>query len=129
VDDLGGRPPRHAYERPTARGLKFYEDNLALTALLCARSQITLMYVDQPVDERFALYDENRKAGLQQMRRLLRDFCAGHGIPLLSAHEGFDWTGLTPQDDVHPGKLGYDRLAGLLAPQILAASASAHAAR
>lgn len=121
-DDLGGRPPPLAGESPTDRGLRLYLDDLAMLELLCSRAGIRLMAVDQPVDT--SGYDEDSKRGLEAMRLALRQASAEGATTLLEAQSRLDWTGLTPQDDVHLGALGYRRLAALLAPQILAASSS-----
>jgi hypothetical protein len=57
------------------------------------------------------------------MRAALAGFCRSNRCPLLKAHSVLDWNGLQIHQDVHLGRLGYERLAKLLAPQIL------HAAR
>jgi lysophospholipase L1-like esterase len=123
VDDLGGRPPAQPHARPTPRGLKLYLDNLALLDALCRRSGVRLMLVDQPVNYERWDYDDGKRQSLEELRAALRSFCADSGVTLLSAHAQMDWRGLRMEDDVHLGAAGYARLAGLLAPQILAAGA------
>jgi hypothetical protein len=116
-DDLGGRVDRPPYERVTPRGIKFYRDNLAATALIAARSGVTLMLVDQPID-----YTGLSSADVEShetLRGALRELAASEKVPLLEAHARFDWSGLKIHQKVHLSAEGYDRLAKLLAPQIL----------
>jgi len=120
-DDLGSRQLDPPYERATARGLKFYQDNLAMTALLARRSGATLMLVDQPID--YTGLPPVEVASYESMREALRQVAAGERLPLLAAQSKLDWTGLRIHQGVHLGANGYERLAKLLAPQILSAAA------
>lgn len=124
VDDLGGSPPARVYEGATERGLKLYLDNLAMTSLLCKRSGVRFLCVDQPVD--LSGYTSAKARSLAKMREALAVFCRESSLDLLEANSRFDWKGLTSQDDVHPGTLGYERLAKLLAPQVLATLDPSH---
>lgn len=126
-DDLGGRYPMTAYGEATPRGTKLYLDNVALTADLCARSGARLMWVDQPVHYSTCSYGESKIASIDALRGGLRRLCAERGVPVLEAHDGFDWEGLTLSGDLLLGSNetllgapGYERLAERLAPQILA---------
>jgi hypothetical protein len=129
VDDLGGRYPMRAYGEATPRGSKLYFDNVALMAELCRRSDARLMLVDQPIHYSACSYGPTLIASVERMRAELRRTTAALGVPLLEAHEGFDWTGVEVRGDMLfssneslMGPEGYDRLAGLLAPQVLAAA-------
>lgn len=123
-DDLGGSVPQINAE-VTGRGLRFYQDNLALLGELCRRSGVRLMFVDQPIND--SGYDPAKRQALATMRRALAESCAQSGVPLLEAQTRLDWTGL-PHDEVHLGDLGYERLARLLAPQIVELSSGSPAA-
>jgi len=120
-DDLGGTVPATHYDHATERGAKLYLDDLAMTELLTSRSGVQLMMVDQPIDYR--QHSSTEVASFEAMRAALAGFCRSNRCPLLNAHSVLDWNGLQIHQDVHLGLLGYERLAKLLAPQIL------HAAR
>jgi lysophospholipase L1-like esterase len=127
-DDLGGRYPMTAYGETTPRGAKLYLDNVALTAELCARSGSRLMWVDQPVHYSACSYGDDKIASIDALRVELRRLCGERGVPMLEAHAGFDWEGLTLSGDLLLGSnetllgaAGYERLAERLAPQILKA--------
>jgi hypothetical protein len=129
-DDLGGRHPRIAYGEATPRGLKLYLDNVALTAALCARSGVSLFYVDQPIHYSACSYGETQIQSVERMRRELRRAAGESGFRVLDAHAGFDWDGVEAHGDLLLGSneslmgaAGYERLAQVLAPQILEAYA------
>lgn len=127
-DDLGGRYPRTAYGEATARGLKLYLDNVALTAALCRRSGASLLYVDQPIHYSACSYRETQIRSVEHMREELRRLAGEAGFTVLDAHAGFDWGGIEPHGDLLLGSneslmgaAGYERLAEVLAPQVLQA--------
>ena len=127
-DDLGGRYPRTAYGEATARGLKLYLDNVALTAALCRRSGVSLLYVDQPIHYSACSYGETQIKSVERMRQELRRLSGEAGFTVLDAHAGFDWEGVEAHGDLLLGSneslmgaAGYERLAGVLAPQVLQA--------
>jgi hypothetical protein len=129
-DDLGGRHPRIAYGEATARGLKLYLDNVALTAELCRRSGVQLLQVDQPIHYSACSYGDAQIRSVEGMRRDLRQLAAESGFRVLDAHAGFDWDGVEAHGDLLLGSneslmgaAGYTRLAQVLAPQILEAYA------
>ncbi|MBI3447523.1 MAG: SGNH/GDSL hydrolase family protein [Acidobacteria bacterium] len=119
-DDLGGLHVGAPHDGPTSRGLKLYRDNLAMTALLARRSGVRLMLVDQPIE--YSSLPAPAVASLETVRGALRNAAQEEGVPLLEAHAGFDWRGLSVHQLVHLGRPGYERLAKRLAPQILAAA-------
>lgn len=119
-----------AYGEATPRGMKLYLDNVALLSELCLRSMVRPMFVDQPIHYSFCSYGDFKIASVERMRAALRDTCAAKRAALLEAHRTFDWEGLTPGGDLLLasnefllGRHGYERLAKLLAPQILQAYA------
>ncbi len=129
-DDLGGRHPRIAYGEATARGLKLYLDNVALTAELCRRSGVSLLQVDQPIHYSACSYGDAQIRSVEGMRRDLRRLASESGFGVLDAHAGFDWEGIEAHGDLLLGSneslmgaAGYARLAQVLAPQILEAYA------
>jgi hypothetical protein len=129
-DDLGGRYPRTAYGEATARGLKLFLDNVALTAALCRRSGSALLYVDQPIHYSACSYGETQIHSVERMRRELRALAGEAGFTVLDAHAGFDWEGVEAHGDLLLGSnesllgaAGYERLAEVLAPQVLRAFA------
>jgi hypothetical protein len=128
VDDLGGRHPMTAYGEATERGRKLYFDNLALLAELCRRSSAVLMLVDQPIHYSSCNYGPSLIQSVEAMRVELRATAERTGVPLLAAHEVFDWNGVETRGDMLLasnesllGPVGYERLARLLAPQVLGA--------
>lgn len=128
-DDLGGRYPMTAYGETTLRGSKLYLDNVDLIATLCARSGTRLLWVDQPIHYSTCSYGKIKIASIEVLRGELRRVCAVRGVPMLDAHERFDWEGLTLSGDLLLGSnetmlgaLGYERLAKRLAPRILEAA-------
>jgi len=129
-DDLGGRYPRTAYGEATARGMKLYLDNAALTAELCRRSGVTLLYVDQPIHYSACSYGATQIQSVERMRQELRRAAAQAGVRVLEAHARFDWDGVEAHGDMLlgsneslMGSAGYERLAKVLAPQVLEAYA------
>jgi hypothetical protein len=129
-DDLGGRHPRTAYGEATARGLKLYLDNVALTASLCRRSGVRLLQVDQPIHYSACSYGETQIRSVERMRQELRRLSGEAGFTVLDAHAGFDWEGVETHGDLLLGSneslmgaAGYERLAEVLAPQVLQAYA------
>ena len=129
-DDLGGRHPRVAYGEATARGLKLYLDDAALTAELCRRSGAALLWVDQPIHYSACSYGETQIRSVEHMREELRRVARESGFRVLDAHAGFDWEGVQAHGDMLLGSnesllgaAGYERLARMLAPQILEAYA------
>ena len=125
-DDLGGRHPLTAYGETTPRGRRWFLDNVDLTAALAARAGARLMWVDQPIHYSTCSYGDTKIASVEALRVALRRVCRGRGVPVLEAHAGFDWDGLTlagdlllGSDETLLGALGYERLARRLAPQIL----------
>ena len=128
ADDNGGRYPMRAYGEATERGAKLYFDNVALMAALCQRSGAQLMLADQPIHYSTCSYGPTLIESVERMRAELRRLAASTSVPLLEAHEGFDWDGVEVRGDMLfasnesvLGPVGYDRLARRLAPQILAA--------
>jgi hypothetical protein len=128
-DDLGGRYPMRAYGEATPRGAKMYFDNVALLAELCRRSGVRLLVADQPIHYSACSYGPTLIASVDRMRAELRRVAEAAGAGFLEAHEGFDWTGIEVRGDLLfssnesvMGPEGYARLAGVLAPQILAAA-------
>jgi hypothetical protein len=129
-DDLGGRHPRIAYGEATARGLKLFLDNVALTAALCRRSGVDFLYVDQPMHYSACSYGDTQIRSVEAMRRELRGLAEESGFRVLEAHDGFEWEGIEVHGDMLLGSneslmgaAGYERLAERLAPQILQAHA------
>ena len=125
-DDLGGRHPRTAYGEATPRGLKLFLDNVALTAALCRRSGVQLLYVDQPVHYSACSYGDMQIRSVERIRQELRAMAPENGFTVLDAHAGFDWDGVEAHGDLLLGSneslmgaAGYERLAEVLAPQIL----------
>lgn len=128
ADDLGGRYPLRAYGEATPRGARMYLDNVALMAELCRRSGTALMVADQPIHYSTCSYGPTLIESVERMRRELRTLAASSSVPLLEAHEGFDWDGVEVRGDMLfasnesvLGPEGYARLARRLAPQLLAA--------
>lgn len=126
ADDLGGRYPMTAYGEATERGMKLYFDNVALAAVLCARSKVALMLVDPPMHYSACSYGATQIESVERMRKELRRIADETGVPLLAAHTGFDWEGVQVRGDLLLasnesvlGRTGYERLAKLLAPQVL----------
>jgi len=117
TDDFGGRPPGRTHEGVTERGLKLYQDNLILTHVLCARSGVRLLCVDQPVN--YLSYDKTKRSSMEGMRNAMRKLCEEEGIVLLEANSIIDWNTIKPEDDVHLGDKGYEKLAEILAAQIV----------
>jgi hypothetical protein len=135
VDDLGGRWPRHAYGEATPRGRRLFFDNVVLLAELCRRSGTTLMLADQPIHYSTCSYGPSLIDSVESMRRELKATAAEVGAPLLAAHDGFDWEGVEVRGDLLLasnesvlGPVGYERLAQMLAPQVLAAYGKARPA-
>ena len=129
-DDLGGRHPRTAYGEATPRGLKLFLDNVALTAALCRRSGVQLLYVDQPIHYSACSYGETQIRSVEGIRQELRRMAGEAGFTMLDAHAGFDWEGVEAHGDLLLGSneslmgaAGYERLAEVLAPQVLRACA------
>jgi len=129
-DDLGGRYPRTAYGEATARGMKLFLDNVALTAAVCRRSGAQLLYVDQPMHYSACSYGPTQIKSVERMRQELRRSSGEAGFTVLDAHAGFDWEGIESHGDLLLGSneslmgaAGYERLAEVLAPQVLQASA------
>jgi lysophospholipase L1-like esterase len=127
-DDMGGRHPLTAYGEATPRGRRWFLDNVDLTAVLVARAGARLMWVDQPIHYSTCSYGDGMIASVDGLRAELRDVCRSRGAPVLEAHAGFDWDGLTlagdlllGSDETVLGAAGYERLARRLAPQILKA--------
>jgi lysophospholipase L1-like esterase len=127
VDDLGGRWPMTAYGEATPRGRQLYFDNVALLAALCRRAGVRLMLADQPIHYSTCSYGPSLIDSVEAMRRELRATAELAGVPLLAAHEGFNWDGVEVRGDLLLasnesvlGPLGYERLARMLAPQVLA---------
>jgi lysophospholipase L1-like esterase len=127
-DDLGGRYPMTAYGEATPRGRRWFLDNVDLAATLAARAGARLMWVDQPIHYSTCSYGETKIASVDALRVELRDLCRVRGVPVLEAHAGFDWEGLTLAGDLLLGSnetllgaVGYERLARRVAPQILKA--------
>jgi len=123
ADDLGGATPDTPHDLPTRRGMSFYRDNLERMAVLSASRGARLMCVDQPVNDGPRTFGDARREGLAMLRRELHTFCRERSVALLEANGKIPWAEITPSDDVHLGPKGYDLLATLLAPQILAAMA------
>ena len=131
LDDQGGRWPMTAYGEPTERGLKLYLDNIALTAALCARSGVAFMLVDQPMHYSACSYGPPKIASVERVRGEVERAAHAMGVPVLAAHAQFDWQGVDARGDLllssnetALGRLGYQRLAEVLAPQVLAAYAA-----
>jgi hypothetical protein len=129
-DDLGGRHPRTAYGEATPRGMKLFLDNVALTAALCRRSGVQLLYVDQPIHYSACSYGDMQIKSVERIRQELRAMAADNGFTMLEAHAGFDWEGVEAHGDLLLGSneslmgaAGYERLAEVLAPQVLRAFA------
>lgn len=127
-DDMGGRHPRTAYGEATPRGLKLFLDNVALTAALCRRSGVQLLYVDQPIHYSACSYGEMQIKSVERIRQELRRMAGDSGFTMLDAHAGFDWEGVEAHGDLLLGSneslmgaAGYERLAEVLAPQVLRA--------
>ncbi len=106
----------------TDRGLAFYLDNLATAALLCRRAKVPLVLVDQPI------FDDTFPAAQRRETRRMRDAMKAaardHGLALLDADRPLHDSGFTSPHDVHLGKVGYDKLAAILAPQLRRTMAS-----
>jgi lysophospholipase L1-like esterase len=128
VDDAGGRYPTRAYGEATPRGASLYFDNVALMAELCRRSGVRLMLADEPIHYSACSYGPTLIDSVERMRAELRRLAAASSVPLLEAHDGFDWDGVEVRGDMLfasnesvLGPEGYERLARRLAPQVLAA--------
>jgi lysophospholipase L1-like esterase len=128
VDDAGGRFPMRAYGEATPRGFSLYFDNLALMAELARRSGTRLLIVDEPIHYSACSYGPTLVESVERMRAEQRRLAASASVPLLEAHEGFDWDGVEVRGDMLfasnesvLGATGYERLARRLAPQVLAA--------
>lgn len=104
---------------PTARGRSFYADNLALAALACRRSPTRLLLVDQPIFDDD--YDPSRRRATAEMREALKATARENDVPLLEADRPLHASGFVSPDEVHLGAVGYDKLAEILAPQVLKA--------
>jgi hypothetical protein len=121
-----------AYGEATARGAKLYFDNLALLSALCQRSGVQLMLVDQPIHYSSCSYGPTLTESVERMRVGLRRLAGQAQVPLLEAHESFDWQGVEVRGDMLLasnesvlGREGYAHLARRLAPQILKAYSAA----
>ncbi|HET7295276.1 MAG TPA: SGNH/GDSL hydrolase family protein, partial [Vicinamibacteria bacterium] len=130
-DDKGGRWPMTAYGEATERGSKLYLDNIALAASLCARSGVALMLVDQPIHYSACSYGATKIASVERLRAEVQRAADAMGVPVLAAHGRFDWEGVEARGDLllssnetALGRVGYEKLAAVLAPQVLAAHAA-----
>ena len=86
------------------------------------------MLADQPIHYSTCSYGPSLIESVESMRRDLKATAAQVGAPLLAAHDGFDWEGVEVRGDLLLasnesvlGPVGYERLAQVLAPQVLAA--------
>jgi len=99
------------------RGRSFYVDNLSRAALLCKRAGSRLLVVDQPI------YDSGQPRERQQatvdLRATMEATCRGLGVTVLAADRPLHESGFTFPGEVHLGSDGYNKLAELLASQIL----------
>ena len=120
VDDFGVRRALPAHESVGTEGARRYLENVGRLADRCQRAGATLLMVDQPVHYSMCAYSDAKVEGAERLRKALHDLCGERGVPVLSAHTTLDWKGLTLGDDNLLGTAGYERLAKLLAPQILA---------
>ena len=105
----------------TERGRAFYADNLARVALLCRRAGVEFLPVDQPIFDES--HHASRRAATASMRETLAATCREAGVRLLDAERPLKSTGWRSPDEVHLGSVGYDKLAEILAPQVLEALA------
>lgn len=105
--------------RITPRGMSFYADNIATAALLCRRGGVPLLVVDQPVFDE--AHQAERRLATAQLRAIMQNTCREEAIPLLEADRPLHAAGFRSPHEVHLGPDGNDRLAAILAPQILRA--------
>jgi len=112
-DSVSNRTPKEV----TSRGKAFYADNLAQAALLATNSHVRLLVVDQPIynDD----YPEVKREQTRFMRAVMTNSCREHAVTLLAADQPLRATGFVSPNDVHLGPIGYDKLAGILAAQIV----------
>ncbi len=102
---------------PTARGKSFYLDNLTLAALVCRRAPTRLMIVDQPIFNDG--FHASRREAITDMRSAMKAVCRENDVPVLAANQPLRESGFKSPDEVHLGPVGYDKLAEILAPQVL----------
>jgi lysophospholipase L1-like esterase len=99
--------------RLTARGEQTMRDQIALMQALCARHEIKLLWVDQPID-----YSRTGNVdALKEGRAVLHQELKRDAIPLLKAHTLYDHAQYPMIDDVHFTDAGNRHLAEILAPQ------------
>jgi len=103
----------------TSRGRAFYLDNLALAALVCRRTPTQLLLVDQPIFNEG--YEPSRRKATAEMREAMKATARENDVPLLEADRPLHVSGFASPNEVHLGPVGYDKLAEILAPQVLEA--------
>ena len=103
----------------TPRGRRLYVDDLAQAALLCRRSDVRLLVVDQPIFN--DAYPEPHRRRTEGMREAMKALCRELDVRVLEADRPLHASGFRSPDDVHLGPVGYDRLAEIVAPQVLEA--------
>jgi hypothetical protein len=98
-------------------------------ARACRAAGARFLVADQPIHFSACSYGPRMIASVDRLRARLRELAAAEGVPVLQAHERFDWDGVEVRGDMLfgtneavLGPLGFERLARLLAPQVLAAS-------
>ena len=103
----------------TPRGKSFYLDNLAVSALLCRRAGVPLLVVDQPIFD--DTHPPARRRATAELREAMKAACDEHRLPLLAADRPMHDDAFRPPHEVHLGPEGNDRLAAILAPQVIRA--------
>jgi hypothetical protein len=124
VDDFGVRRALPSHQSAGAEGARRYLSSVKRMAEASRRAGATLLMVDQPIHYSVCAYSDTKADEAERLRRDLRDRCREWSVPVLDAHTTIDWHGLRLSDDNLLGRLGYERLAKLLAPQILALDAA-----
>ena len=122
TSDAVRETPQDARAPVTRDGRALYTANLARAAFLCRAAGSRLLAVDPPIHDDDAL--PARRAATAELRRALHETCTSERIVLLAADRPLRDSGFVGAGGVHLGPEGYDRLAGILAPALVAALAS-----
>jgi hypothetical protein len=125
VDDFGVRRALPSHVSAGKAGARRYLQNVGRIAEAAQRAGAALLIVDQPIHYSVCAYNDDKVDEAESLRKALHDLCRERGVPVLSAHTTLDWHGLKLGDDNLLGRVGYERLAKLLAPQILALDTAA----
>jgi lysophospholipase L1-like esterase len=100
----------------TSRARELFKDQIAEIVSLCNRHDVRLLWVDQPVD--YSKLEERRVDDIKAFRHLLHEQLDLHRVPLIQAHEHFDFVSFPPLDDVHLSGEGNAHLSEIVEKQL-----------